>query len=99
MSMCGYVCVCLHLSVSIILPIWHFRPTAARYRVWLISGAELAVEGGVLKGPECEESSQLSLPAVLFHYFTFLIHNFKHCVFMPVWFCLLLQGGSFCVLV
>lgn len=31
----------------------------------------------MLKGLECEESSQLSLPAVLFHYFTFLTHNFK----------------------
>lgn len=42
------VCVfrCLYLSVCIILPIWHFRLTAAGYRVWLISGAELAVEAG-----------------------------------------------------
>lgn len=59
LALCA-ICGCLGVSVCIILPIWHFRPTAARYRVWLISAAELAVEGGVLKGPDCEESSPLS---------------------------------------
>lgn len=44
----------------VILPIWHFSPTAVRHRVCLISvGLYVAVEGGVLKGLECEESSQL----------------------------------------
>lgn len=41
-----YVDDCSWVPVCIILPVWHFRPAAARYRVWLISGAELAVDGG-----------------------------------------------------
>lgn len=69
-AICGREClgVCV-VSVCIILPIWHFRNTAARYRVWLISVAELAVEGGVLENRiQCARSHQRCFPAVLFHY-------------------------------
>lgn len=66
------------VSVCITLLVWHLRPAAARYRVWIISGAELAVVGVVLKGLDYS-----SLPAVLFHFFTFLIYNlcFLACIF------------------
>lgn len=78
--------VCVWVSVCTILPVWHFRPAAARYRVWLLSGAELAVVGVVLKGLDYG-----SLPAVLFHCFTFLMQNFSG-VFSCFAFCLLLCG-------
>lgn len=88
-----YVDVCVWMSACIILPIWHFRPTAARYRVWLISCAELAVEGGVLKGPDCEESSRLSscctLPLLHFPH-----TQLQWCVFWLVGFSLWLWGGA-----
>lgn len=84
-----YVDVCVWVSVCITLPVWHLRPAAARYRVWPISGAELAVVGVVLKGPDYG-----SLPAVFFHCFTFLAHNlcFFACVFLS-----LALGRGFCV--
>lgn len=42
-----------------------FRPTAVRYRAGLISGAELAVVGGVLKGLHCVVIAPLSLCCTL----------------------------------
>lgn len=54
-AICG--CVCLGVCVHYIgrLAFW-----VHSCKVGLISAAELAVVGGVLKGPDCEESSQLS---------------------------------------
>lgn len=87
-----YVDVCVWVSVYTILPVWHFRPTTARYRVGLISGAELAVVGGVLKGPDCEESSRLSscctLPLLLFPH-----TRLQWCALLLARFRLQLWGG------
>lgn len=50
-----------------------FRRTAVRYWAGLISAAELAEVGGVLKGLHCVESLPLSPSAVLFHYLPFTL--------------------------
>lgn len=62
--------VCMHLFL-------HVGHAAARYRVWLISGAQTALEGGLFHSLDVQGVMSF-FPALLPHNNTSVFRGFKH---------------------